>query len=792
MARLTFRDFSKYLYLSPPQDACPTNSLRRARGIDPIPTSSVRSRRGSSIVNTYAAKSLFVFEGTLFTFNGSYLYGFPAAAQLVTGTNLSFLSCPPTADKTDWLFISNGSSLYKMDPAAHTYSRWGITPPVDGFTAIAASASSVPISLCNNHADWTDSGCTGTDDTTYKIEGTGSINCAVATGVTGTMTKNMTLDLSQFSASAPSSDADYISMHVYIDEPDNLEFIQIQFSLNNTSFSPDVLSYTFNFNPSSTSTTAPYSLNGLKLYSGLGSTDYYSTPEQEQYTQESLNTALPTWIQNKNWWGGVRSSLENGTLIDYDIADWQHLHVAKSSFTRSGSGAYDWSDVKSVRIKVKANSLGAVNVKFDQIEMFGGVGMQGDYKYYITYYNEDSGTDSNPNPTAVTINNILRSGVTLANLPVPTDTQITHKKIWRTVGDGSIPFLCDTIDVADTTYTDIIADCYIMDTSTNAEYLSSEAISFDNILPDHDFGYCAYLQAVTFWTNRSAIYSGNLYYSRIGYTESNEGFIRVTTSGDPLQIPIVWNGVLYVFSKAHLYQVTGANPYYSREVYGVPGTVKPATVTATPYGIMYQALDGIRLFNGVRSERMGWKQLGKLLSGEACENLTAFVGTCAAWHQDEYYISDGAQTLAYHVTNDTWRDVGVGYDCFFNDQQTGTLYAGNSTGVYKLNQTGVTADASTAFSFEIQTAQIRLDADKQVMVNMLYVDLDTQGEQLDITLIHESGETPLGPVQTTSRQTVSLPIGRNYNRLAVRLDGLINQAIEIFGIEFDADVSKAT
>jgi hypothetical protein len=683
-----------------------------------------------------------------------------------------------------------------MNPTTGVYSQWGITAPIDGFTATLSSADTKTINMCESAAEWTPYNAAVVDDAVYYVQGTQSISVAVAASTKGYIYRNVSLDLNEFTGGDEASDADYISFHAFIDEPANLEYIQIQFSLNNTSFSPDTLTYTFNFNPSSTSTT-PNSYGGslINVFAGsglfgLGSVDEYSTLTQEADNQVITDKQQNTYLKSKAYQNLLRQALEQSTIADYDIDNWQHLFAAKSSFTRSGSGAFDWSDVDAVRVKIKANSLGAVNVKLDQIEMVGGCGMQGDYTYFVTYYNEDSGSESNPNPTEVVIENNYKGAIALASLPVSADTQVTHKNIYRTIGDGSVPFYCDRVTNATTTYTDTVADCYIMDPRSNADLLSSTALEYYNIVPDSNFGYCAVFNSTVFWTMRTTATSGNLYYSRVGYAEANEGFIRVTTSGDPLQNLIKWNGFLYVFSKAHLYQVYGTNPFYSREVFGVPGTSAPDTVTPTPYGIMYQALDGVRLFNGTRSERMGWTQLGRLLSGEDVENLTAFVGTCAAWFEDEYYISDGDQTLAYHVTNDTWRDVGVGYDCLFADKQAGKLYGGNSTGAYELNKLSTVLDEATAIPFDVQTSQIQLDMDKEIMVNHIYIDADTNGEALTVTLITDLGETTLGPMSSATRSTTVIPIGKSYNRIAVRLTGSLTDSVEIFGIGIDADVSE--
>ena len=771
MARLTFRDFSKYLHLSLPADEIPVNALRRARGVHRVKTLSARSRFGTERVATVPAVTLTSFLNNLYVFTGISLDLNNTSILTISGSALSFLSFPPVSNKRDYLFISNGNALYKMDQAG-TFTQWGIAAPPDGFTAIQATSV--------------------TRDPTWP----GGTLSAVASA-SDSVTETVTIDFSTFSNGTLSTDADYIQVGLNIDVPTNLASIQLSLSLGNTAFDTDVLSYTTFYNVTAADLTSSESIDSV---SGLGSTDAYSTPDQEQQTQTSLQARQDT--QNVIWsspgegyWGAstayvdsVRSSLQStSTGVPFGVPFT--LRIAKSSFMRSGSGSYDWSDVQAIKLEITANANGPVNVMHSTLLMWGGTGMQGDYKYYVTFLNDNSGSRSNPNPNPVIVTNVLRSAVILSNLPVSADPQVTHLEIWRTVGDGSVPFFAAKIANGTTTYLDNIADCYILDPREDALTLSSTAILFTNIVPASTFGRCSALAAVIFWTNRDPDNSGNLYYSSTGFAEANEGFIRLTTTNDALQQLIVWNGTLYAFSFAHLFRVTGTNPYYSAEVYGVPGTAYPDTVAGTPYGIMYQAFDGIRLFNGVRSERVGWVQLGKLFSGENAENLTSFTGKCAAWGNNEYYISDGTQTLAYSVLEDTWRDLGLGFDCLYTDPLTGITYGGNQNGVFRLEYPNLYTDALSPIPFSLETKQIRLDVDREVMVNHIFFDANTNSQQLTITLVTDTGDIPFGVLNTAARKTITMPVGKNYNRIGIRLEGSLTAQVEIFGIEINAEVS---
>jgi hypothetical protein len=767
MARLAFRDFSKYLNITLPEDEIPANALRRARGVHSTKTQSVRSRWGSTHLTSSPALSVFVFNGELYSFTGTYVTRNDIELHAITGSSLSFLSFPPRSEKQDYLFMSNGDNLHKMSPT-ESFTGWGITAPANGFTATAVAAEYI------------------------DFLGGATVFVPAAAGGVGTATDDaFTADLTSFTSGTPSTDADYITFEALIDYPNNLQSLQLDFSLGNNDFSDNTLYHTTNYTytpdpvPETTTDAEP-------TVKGLGSTTDWSDPiYQSQMLDGQDRIDKFEWQNDSLSTVDTRASLQSVSLPVTALSAWTKIRIAKSSFTRSGTSAsYNWADIQAYRFVVSANANGPVNVTIRYFQLLGGVGTQGDYKYFITYYNSETNNRSNPNSTAVVVKNVLRQEISLTSLPVPTDTQITHVEIWRTIGDGAIPFFVDRVAAGTTSYSDRTADIYVMDPRDDGEFLSSEALTYTNIPPYSTFGRCASWQAAVFWTNRDTSNAGNLYYSSTGYAESNEGFIRVTNNSDPLQQLIVFNGTLFAISQSRIFRITGTNPYYAAEVYGVPGTVKPDTVVGTPYGIFYQAVDGIRLFNGIRSERVGLAAIGKILLGESSENLTSFTGECATFGRGEYFISDGTQTLVYNPLDDTWRDFGTGFDCFHTDPQTGYIYAGNSNGVYQIESPGTYTDGGDTIPFSIQTKQIRLDVDREVMVNHLFLDADTSSQSLTVTLVTDKGEVACGIFNTASRQRVVIPIGKSYNRIAVRLTGELTEMVEVFGIELDADVSS--
>lgn len=804
MGRISLRDFSKYLVLSPPADMIPSNALRRARGIHPVKTLTIRSRAGNDLVSNTRANSLCIFMDLLFQHYSGVLYRNGVSIKSIAGTYLYFLPAPPTPGKPDYLFVSNGSSLWKVDSSG-TVTKWGIVAPIDGFTATANAAQSVAIDLMEDPgavARWTASSVTVTADTTNFIQGTQSLNLAIAAGTKGMITQSVSKDLSKFSSNDLTSGADYIALQMWVDEPNRLDSVQIQFSLNNTTFSNNFFTRVMDMNiPDSTAKSdTDTSFFTMNTVDGLGDLDEFATTGDEEDFIGYLNGTKIVDGANENvTYETTKIPLYKVHRIIDELqkdnikitGEFKPLLIPLSTFTRSGEGNYSWADVKAVRITFRTNSKGAVNVKIDDFKLLGGCGTQGTYKYYITFENSVTGSISNPNPTPVIVKNVIRQTIALANLPVSSDAQVDKIGIWRTVGNGAVPFKAGTVDNGTTTFTDNIGDTYVLDPRSSAKYLASEALQITNIVPFSTFGPCCYYNGAIFWINKDTNNSGNLYYSRTGYVESVQGFIRVTNSSDALQTVVLWNGLPYVFSKGRVFQITGTNPYYAKEVLGVPGTDKPKTVIPTLYGIFYKSQDGIRLFNGVQSKRVGWVSMGRLLSGENVENLTAFNGGVATFAREEYIISDGSQTLAYNAAEDTWRDLGVGFTSLYTDRDTGIPYGSNADGVFELDQVGRVVDEVTeVIPFEVETFHKTLDVDKVVMVNHLHLDINTEGNNIQVDVLGNGEIVHTIFTTTSTRQVVTIPIGREYNRIGVRLSCNITAKVEIFGIDWDVDMEQ--
>lgn len=480
--------------------------------------------------------------------------------------------------------------------------------------------------------------------------------------------------------------------------------------------------------------------------------------------------------------------------------DIQYASIPKKLFWRSDG--FDFSDVFVMTFTFKQLAEFSTVCIGDILLVGGGKdesgagdasstrgGVQGTYRYRATFLNTTTGNRSNAGPVTQVAKDVNRGYVQLTGLPTSSDSQVDAREIWRTMGDGTRFFKIDTIgDNTTTTYDDQVADYAGLDSKEGVKVMTTEELPLDNDVPfaDHDHHIIDKLTA--FWISSTAARSGRVYYSPIGRPESQKGYIDVSTAGDPLQRLVIFQGVRYVFSEAKLYRISGDDPYISFEIAGVPG-VAPAskrTVTATPYGVMWQANDGVRLYNGARSTLANFDPVGKLFRGEAAENLSAFEGTVATYARGEYYISDGSQTLALEIETGAWRDVGFGdLTALFYEWDTDVLQGARASQVELLEEEGTTDDDGTAIDIAWETPAADMAQDAVIFLERVIIDIDTADETVTPFLVHRYDTDTLTTISNSARSSVEREIQELVLRPSVRLTGSVSAQVTLYDVELE-------
>lgn len=405
----------------------------------------------------------------------------------------------------------------------------------------------------------------------------------------------------------------------------------------------------------------------------------------------------------------------------------------------------------------------------------------GTYKYKITFKNTSTGSRSNPQDAEVSFTVLANTIIQLMNLPTSTDPQVDAREIYRTQQNGQRYFLLATIsDNTTTTYADGHPDAD----------LNSFEVQLDNDPPESAYAdaWTVPGQGTMWWTrDNSSGAQGRAYYSPPARPESVLGFVEVSNPDDPCQKGIAWAGQNWVFTEAHLFQIVGQQePFVPFLVFGVPGTIDPFSVKATPFGIVYKAMDGIRLFNGTTSTLIGHEQIGPIFRGRAIENLSAWgATTIGEYSKDEYIVSDGVQTLAISLKDASWRDLGLACTALYQEQDTRHLVASFGGNIYSLEDYGVLGDGASTIALEWEIGGKLSDISQHAILQRIYLDLDTGGLSLTPSLILDGTTVTYPTIIQSGRGLIEWSVNRDARIFSLRLAGNVNQAVELYGAEID-------
>lgn len=756
--RMQWRAFTGGLWFKGPRENNPQGTLRRAKSIFPLRTGSIRSRSGIATIANLEAHSLFKYGGRRIAGVAAQIWREVATVftQLTTGVptlngnRLVFVSAPPTAGKQDYVFVAGGGALFKINPALDTATTWGIAPPAGTApTGTAATLNATTIDTFDSAASWTvtdvddddTTSVNGTkaNDTDKKTEGTGSLRFRTVKNTTTRADKAITVDLNTFAGPLASGDEDYIEFYVAFNRPKHIKNLEIMFYVGAAApadFDKDTDTY---------SRELTFTLVKKKKKKRLFGTGDLIRPKDVQAAIESGRT-------DKVDFSMAEFTAEDTVAVTRRA--WTRVTIPKASFKengRAGTTGFTWANVQAVRISVETTKQGASRVWLDRIRLVGGVGMQGDYQYMFTLRNSSTGTRSNPFPTTtdaesgdtlfnpVIVRGVERQGVsftTLQSIAPTADSQVDEIEIWRTVGNGIQFFLAERVPVATTTHTDNVADYPGMFSGGGGtKFLQPEELPDDNARPDDTLtDAVGPFAGRMFITRGTTTGQGNrVWYSGVGRLESVSNYIEVGGTDETVQKLIVWNETLYAVTSRTAYRLINTDePFVFLEVNGVRGTVLPRTVVATPWGIVWQANDGIRVFDGLRQELIADDALAPIFRGGTSDGLDAFTGALAEYGRNEYYITDASTTTLAFGPDGGWRELGVWCNALYYETDTGILLAtvnllAAPIAAIVIRQTGniatTTASPFVSFDGSLQTthADARARSPIAMTVTSMYV-----------------------------------------------------------------------
>lgn len=819
MRRYSFRDWSKGLFASMPNDVVPTDALRRAKNVHVLQgRGSVRSRPGST--RRLTAQN---FHSPV-RYRDERFYGLgaglvkdqsPGVSAITTGFDggkLVYTKAPPYIGVEDYLFVANPGKQVKIAPD-FTESYWGIQPPTNKPSAslgpeYAKQIDAFDGSSASRTATFTPAGAAALAYGSPFQEGTAALQIPFDTAnqkVTVTCDLGGPVDFTLIEG-RESDVNDNITLWVRTNRPDAIVAFQLRFLSDDQSyFQYDFLTARFNARARALGFTAYYSpadpvgrpdypaplfdQNAQKLYKSQG-----HWPPQEYATTKNavfFETSL----------GAIEDLVDQFPL---NADTWIRLQVPKRLFFAVGDPY--WQNITKYQIYARINRRGTGSpddavIYVDDLKVRGTVGIRGTYRYAFTFLNSTTGHRSNPlfidrdgdgivdDVDYVEVTDADRQKLHLENLPVSSDPQVDKVEIWRTLGNGTTFFKADEVDNGTLVYDDEVADSTNEDSREDAQILQIQQLEITNAPPSSGTFWVAWHQGRAFTLENTAGRQGRLNYSPQGRPEAVEGFLEVTNDSDPLTGCISWNGALWVFSEAKLWQVTGEDLIVSRQIAGAPGTTHPHTIAITPNGIVYFAHDGVRVFDGNTSSLISPDPVALPFRGIDTDAIAAFAGDVACYGRNEYWISDGTTILAVDLTTGTWREIDFAATGLFYEEDVDDFIVTENEdgdGVFLVDVPGLFSDGGFDLDFDMETGTVRTAAEALGIVRRVFLDINTGGENVTAQLYADGTALAEWIVNTSARQVVSYETRTNARLFSVRLTAALTTApVEVFGIEFD-------
>ena len=727
-----------------------------------------------------------------------------------TGGNISYERMPPSIGLEDYLYVAGEGYPSKVSPA-WALSKWGIDPPTSPIRGSKSIRSEGQLDAFDGASGsrvvtFTPTGAAAASFSTPNKEGAASMKLQFDTAnqkVSVLCTLAATENFTKFGTD-DSPDDDLIQVWVRTNRPDAIEYFQIKFFTDSENYwQYDFLTSNFTAQERALFFSGYFEriIENGRVRVLTNSHDIEVLVESQGHVPPAKFSGRPQLAQDTEYADAPLLSEQFPLAVD----TWVLLRVPRGRFFEVGTP--DWAAITSYEILSKSNRRGVQDpedaaIWIDDLRRVGGVGMEGTYRYCTTFHNSALDIHSNPkfidrdedgivdDIDYLIIENVEREPILIEDIPVSTDPQVDKVEIWRTYGNGTTYYKAGEVDNGTTEFLDTVADSLGIYSGYSLQILGLDEIRLDNTPPSLNTFWVTEHTGRAWTLENTAGKYGRVNYSPKGRPESVEGFIEVTNDSDPCKGAVSWNGSLWVFTESKIFQVTGDETFTYRAVSGAPGTTHPYTLTVTPYGIAYHAHDGPRLFNGNTSTRLASEPVIASFRGLANTDFPAFGdSTVACYGRGEWWISDGARTLALRMDAGTWREIDV--------QATGLYYESDvdnfvvtegedGNGIFLVEVKDAVGHGGFDLDFDVETATMRLSPETQGIVRRIHVEANTGGELVTVVLLADGVEHTLGTMNTTERETTTFEIMVNAKQLSVRLTAALTvAAIEIFSIDVD-------
>ena len=310
----------------------------------------------------------------------------------------------------------------------------------------------------------------------------------------------------------------------------------------------------------------------------------------------------------------------------------------------------------------------------------------GDYSYVYTFYDDSTGSESDPSPACAAIRVTANQSILVENMEVSTNSRVTSRRLYRTIANGGTRYLVAIIpDNVVKEYLDVIPDASLTIAATTDQGvppLGDVVIGLKNTL--FMCGDSNYHNRLYFCVDRNPDNWPTTYYVEAGH------------GGVVIQNGVVLEGKLHLITKTGVIGVRGNDPdnYDTDETKAAQGTYARWSCVSVGGGIYYLARNGVYRFDGVRSENVSspieklfWDSPTSLYP--VIDRDTAPSVCRATGYMGSYYLkvplkdSDGAitnQVLEFNPIEQQWRLIDTPLDDVFGDDSKGVLIGSHTGG----------------------------------------------------------------------------------------------------------------
>jgi hypothetical protein len=366
-----------------------------------------------------------------------------------------------------------------------------------------------------------------------------------------------------------------------------------------------------------------------------------------------------------------------------------------------------------------------------------GTGLTGTYSVKFTYVRKVGSSvahESNPS-TASADQALSNQSLSITGLTASTDSQVTHKRIYRTVAGGSTYLYDQEVTNATTTATSSQADTA----------LGTEVETNNDVPPDAGGAVNWNDQAWLFHDPDNPHY---LWRSKRFRPESvpTTNYLEVGNADDPIQMAVPMVGLLGVLARRTKYRIVGTETtgYFVQEAISKRGTPAGLAVKGTDAGAAFIARDGIFLTNFIDADQELSNKIDRIFHGETVNgigpvNWDAITTASMEMHRGNLWVAlpTGSSTVPDTVaifSRDTknWYFYDHPIRSLLYEEDTDTLTAGFTDGFIYVLEDGTT-DAGADIELDVETKDY-FGGSPKVRKLFLWakVDLDTQGD--DVTL----------------------------------------------------------